>query len=149
MDNHFHLLVRENLTQGISRYMHRIGTSMSKCFNEKYNEQGTLFEGPYQVRVVETDRQLQYLQAYIHVKNPLELYPGGTERALGSFAEALEWIRGYPYAGFSTEGDRSALVDARACREVLLEGDSFRRYALDVLAGRNLPNDWDRVSIDA
>jgi len=148
MDNHFHLLLRENIESGVSKFMHRLGTSMSKYFNEKYGEQGTLFEGPYQARVVETDTQLQYLHAYIHVKNPFEQYPGGMQGAMKNFDQAFVWATRYAFAGLGEHKIRSALIDVGACEEILLQGESFRRYARDVIDGRRLPNDWDRVSID-
>lgn len=134
MDNHYHFLMRENVENGISKFMHRLGTSMSKYFNEKYDEIGTLFEGPYQIRVVTSDDHLQYLQAYIHVKNPLERYPGGLNHATQELSRAFEWVLAYQFAGLGRL--HSALLDEVACGHVLLEGAQFRRYALDVLVGK-------------
>ncbi len=148
LDNHFHFLLRESVEGGIAKFMHRVGTSMSKCFNEKYGEQGTLFEGTYQARVVATDTQLQYLQAYIHVKNPLEKYPGGIRAAMRQFDNALEWLENYHFAGMTGSNNRSTLIDLDAYNEVLLNGKAFRDYSRDVMQGRRLPYDWERLSID-
>src|ERR1700690_699572 len=38
MDNHFHLLMRERIDGGISKFMQRLCTSMSLYFNAKYGE---------------------------------------------------------------------------------------------------------------
>jgi hypothetical protein len=144
LDNHYHFLLRENVEGGITKFMHRLGTSWSKSFNEKYAEKGTLFEGTYQARTVETDRQLQYLQAYIHVKNPLEKYPGGLELALSQLGDAFDWLETYRFAGFTN----SVLVDVQAIENILLTGREFRDFARDVMVGRRLPAGWDEISID-
>lgn len=150
MDNHYHFLLRENIEGGTSKFMHRLGTSMSKYFNEKYGEKGTLFEGPYKTRTVANDRHLQYLQAYIHVKNPLEKYPGGTSRALRDFDAAYEWAAQYEFAGLrQKEAIRSALLDITACTDILLDGTAFRNFAHDVISGRELLTDWEREILDS
>lgn len=72
MPNHFHLIVHEKEENGITRYMHRILTSTTKCFNTKYQTSGHLFQGPYKAVHIEDNDQLLYLSAYIH-RNPREL----------------------------------------------------------------------------
>jgi hypothetical protein len=149
MDNHFHFLLREEVDGGIKKFMHRLGTSMSKYFNEKYSEQGTLFEGRYRARVIDTDEYLQYLQAYIHVKNPLEKYPGGLARALREYDRAFTWAQRYVFAGLGRDSGRSsALLNSTLCDELLLGERDLRGFARDVLLGRQLPEDWEELVID-
>ena len=72
MPNHFHLLLREQSENGISRYMQRVLDAYTKYFNTKYNKSGHLFQGPFQAVYVATNEQLLHLSAYIH-RNPTEL----------------------------------------------------------------------------
>ncbi|MCX6755486.1 MAG: transposase [Candidatus Nomurabacteria bacterium] len=72
MPNHFHLIVKEKEEGGIAKYMQRILTSYTKYFNKKYNKSGHLFQGSYKSILIEDDRQLMHLSAYIH-KNPSEI----------------------------------------------------------------------------
>lgn len=72
MPNHFHLLLRENEENGISRYMQRVQLAYTNYFNEKHATSGHVFEGRYKTVHVKDDEQLMHLSAYIH-RNPREL----------------------------------------------------------------------------
>lgn len=72
MPNHFHLLVREVVEGGISRYMQRILNGYSKYHNTKRELSGHVFQGPYGAVHQEDNEQLLYLSTYIH-RNPREL----------------------------------------------------------------------------
>ena len=72
MENHFHLIVRENKENGISRYMQRVLNSYTKYFNTKYGHSGHLFQGPFKSVHIKNNEQLLHLSAYIH-RNPTEI----------------------------------------------------------------------------
>lgn len=72
MPNHFHLLVREKTSRGISRYLQRLQNGYAKYFNTKYKKRGHLFQGAFRAIPIETNEQLLYLSSYIH-RNPREL----------------------------------------------------------------------------
>lgn len=138
MDNHFHLLVQERVEGGISKFMQRLCTSMSMRFNLRYQEKGTLFQGAYKSRTVEEDRHLQYLAAYIQVKNPFERYPGGVLHAVQRFEDAYSWVL---QDSFSSLADyvgyrRSPLLDYDAITDVFESGHTFKGFARDVMEGR-------------
>lgn len=81
MPNHFHLLIRQVRTGGISEFMRRFTHSYTKYRNVKYDFQGPVFQGMFKAVAVESDEQLLHLSRYIHI-NPfvsslvtdLELY---------------------------------------------------------------------------
>ena len=75
--------------------MQRLCGSMSSHFNAKYKEHGSIFQGAYKSRTVSEDSHLRYLVFYIQVKNVLESFPGGLERAINNFDEAWEWALHY------------------------------------------------------
>lgn len=72
MSNHYHLLIKQVAENGISLFMHRLGTAYTNFFNIKYERGGSLFQGPYKIRLVNSERYLAYLSKYIHL-NPLEI----------------------------------------------------------------------------
>lgn len=120
LPNHFHLLLEEIRENGISKFMQRLCGSMSMAFNAKYSEKGSLFQGSYKSRTVDTDEYLSYLAFYIQVKNVLELYPGGLTKAMRDFDDAWLWASKYPFSSFalySTSDASSLIVD----RERFLE----------------------------
>lgn len=139
MDNHFHLLVREQEEGGISTFMHRLSTSMASHFNAKYNERGGLFQGPYIARVVTDDTHLQYLATYIQVKNTLERYPeGGMETALKEFERAFLWAQNDIFCSLAdyVGNRRSALVNHALIADIFPDRKQIRRIAQDILTDR-------------
>ena len=72
MENHFHLIIKENKKDGISQYMQRVLNSYTKYFNAKYGNTGHLFQGPFKGVHIKDNEQLLHLSAYIH-RNPREI----------------------------------------------------------------------------
>lgn len=70
MPNHFHLQVRQLVEDGVSVFMHRLGTSYTNYFNTRNERTGRLFEGPFKSVYVESEGQFLCLNRYIHV-NPV------------------------------------------------------------------------------
>ncbi|MFH1353734.1 MAG: transposase [bacterium] len=69
MPNHIHLLIRENITNGTSQYMHKLLTSYAKYFNMSEERSGSLFVNPFRAILVDGDNQLLHVSRYIHL-NP-------------------------------------------------------------------------------
>jgi len=139
MPNHFHILLKEIKAGGVAKFMKKIGGSMSKHFNEKYEGKGSIFQGGYKSRTVAEDRYLRYLAAYIMVKNTFELYPdGGLSGARKNFNTAWEWASAYDFSSLADYcSDRnSPIIDKDILGEIFTE-KSFKVFASDViLAGK-------------
>lgn len=67
--NHFHLVVRQLIDSGISKFMHGLGTSYTNFFNTKHERSGSLFQSTFQSVHIKTDEQLIHVIRYIHL-NP-------------------------------------------------------------------------------
>lgn len=70
--NHFHILVREKIDDGISTYMRKLMTAYSMYFNKRYKRTGKLCENVFKATHCDNDRYLKYLYSYIHL-NPAKL----------------------------------------------------------------------------
>ncbi|MGB4076329.1 MAG: transposase [Minisyncoccia bacterium] len=78
MKNHYHLLLSERVEGGISLFLRKLNVGYAKYFNEKYERQGTLFQGrTKKIRIERTAHEL-YILLYIHL-NPLDYLPGFKE----------------------------------------------------------------------
>ena len=60
---------RLNGDNGISKFQQRLGTGYTGHYNEKNNRNGSLFQGKFKAKHIETNEQLLYTSAYINM-NP-------------------------------------------------------------------------------
>jgi putative transposase len=73
MPNHFHLILKELRSGGISLLMQRVGNSYTKYFNAKHERSGHLFSSRFQSIHIDKNEYLTRLSGYIHLTNPREL----------------------------------------------------------------------------
>ena len=138
MPNHFHLVLKEIEEGGIAKFMQRLGGSMTLCYNLKYKEQGSIFQGSYKSRTVGKDSYLRYLAAYVLVKNVFELYPGGLPGALQNFDKAWEWAAMYEFSSFkdSLNGNSSPILDNHIVNDLdLVNNKKFKSEAKNMFFG--------------
>ena len=76
MPNHFHLLIKEESEKGISKFMHRVGTSFTKYFNIKNDRVGNVFIKPFRSKHIHDHLYFKKVAQYIHL-NPAEIYESG------------------------------------------------------------------------
>ena len=90
MPNHYHFLVRQDGDLNAGLLPQRIFNAYTKAFNKRYQRSGTLFEGPYEVIMVEQDNHLLHLCRYIHA-NPVK---GNIVENLEDwlYSNYLEWV---------------------------------------------------------
>jgi putative transposase len=120
MPNHFHLLVKPLVEDGVSEFMRKIGTGYTQYFNIRYERSGTLFQGKYKFVRIEDDEQLNYIPFYIHF-NPAELIEARwkekeieDKNKLLNFLRSYEWSSLGDYLGNSRFGNiinKDILVD--------------------------------------
>lgn len=70
MPNHYHFLLQEIESGGITEFMHKLDTSYTKYFNMNSHRSGRLFEYTFKAKVIESDDLLLHISRYIHL-NPV------------------------------------------------------------------------------
>lgn len=118
MENHFHLLLKQNVDGGISTYMHRLLTSYSRYFNIKYKRSGSLFVHPFKAVHVEDDNQLLHESRYIHL-NPYVAHMG-------------EDIFGYKWSSLHeyVSQKKNTVCHTTLIRSMVTRGD-YRKFVSD------------------
>jgi REP element-mobilizing transposase RayT len=71
LPNHYHWLVRQDGEIPVGMLPQRVFGSYTQAFNKAYHASGTLFQGRFQARLVDTERYLRHLCCYIHT-NPVK-----------------------------------------------------------------------------
>jgi putative transposase len=98
MPNHYHLLIKPLVENGVSEFMRKIGTGYTHYFNIQNERSGTLFQGKYKFVRIEDDEQLNYIPFYIHF-NPAELIESNwKEKEIRNKAELINFLRSYEWS---------------------------------------------------
>lgn len=98
MPNHYHLLLTQRVDGGISKFMLKLQTAYSMYFNIKNERSGALFQGKFKAEHIESDVQLQYLYAYIHL-NPVSLKnKQWKEEGVKDTIALKKFVENYPYS---------------------------------------------------
>jgi len=100
MPNHFHLLLREHSEGGITKFMHKLGTSYTMYFNIKHERIGNLFLKPFRSRHVHDDKYFRHVAQYIHL-NSVEIFERGWKQGVVRSIKNLEKnLIAYPYSSY-------------------------------------------------
>lgn len=100
MPNHFHLVLRQEIDNGITTFMRKVGVAYSMHFNTKYDHSGVLFQGRYKSSHIDDESYFRYIFAYVHL-NPIELIePEWKERGIHHPRKVQDFLNTYSYASF-------------------------------------------------
>lgn len=122
MGSHFHLLVREEVTGGISRFMQKLATAYTMYFNIRNQRTGSLLQGRFKAKHAPSDDYLKYLFSYIHL-NPVEhIVPNWKESGVRKTSETWSYISKYRFSSLA-----DYLTGSRI-QKIILSTKSFPSY---------------------
>lgn len=100
MPNHFHLLLKQKRENGVSEFMHKLGTGYSMYFNQKYERTGSLFQGTYKAVPISSDAHFIHLPYYIHL-NALDLIePNWRNGEIKNLNKAIKFLENYRWSSY-------------------------------------------------
>ncbi len=67
LPNHFHLLLKQEVDGGITKFMQKLGTSYTMFFNKQENRSGALFQGKFKANHLSGDFALPVVSAYVNL----------------------------------------------------------------------------------
>ncbi len=140
MPNHYHLLIEELQENGISKFMHKLGTGYTMFFNKKYGRVGSLFQGTFKAVLVDKESQLDYLLAYINVLNPGQLVEPNlkedgvkNKEAIIDFAKAYLWSTNKEYL----HTRESIIIDKGLLGQVFPDGQTYEAFINAILLDKS------------
>lgn len=141
--NHFHLLLKEAIENGIPQFMQRLGDSMTGHFNKKYNERGSIFQGAYHLRRIEDDASLRYVAAYIQIKNTLDACSVTYERQHLDVDQLLDTASKYRFSSLPEylHTRNLPIVSKELLGELWDTPAKVRSYTRDFIEGRRYLDD--------
>ena len=107
MPNHFHLLLKQKIKNGIPRFLSIFSNSYTRYFNTKRSRVGPLFQGIFKAVRIDTDEQLIHVSRYIHL-NPVASLVIKEEKL-----DTYPWSSFPEYLGPKTQGicDQEVILD--------------------------------------
>jgi putative transposase len=136
MPNHFHILLTPLVEGGVSKFMQKLTTGYSMYFNNKYERTGTLFEGKFKARWVDSDQYLKYLYAYIHL-NPVKLIDSTwKEEGIKDPVAAFDFALAYKYSSLQDYFETS--MRPRPEKDILNKTNFPRYFTSDAMIKREL-----------
>jgi len=123
MPNHFHLLLKQNITDGIRSAVSNIQLGYAKYLNKKYSKKGPVFMTRYQAVLITSEEQLIHTSRYIHL-NPVS-----------SGIIKIEDLVGYPYTSLpyflsrTTQDDN--VISKREILAYFKSPDAYHKFIYD------------------
>jgi len=138
MPNHFHLVLREIVPGGVSKFMRKLGIGYTMYRNAKNKEVGRIFQGQYKGKTIKDDRYLQYIGAYVQVFNPMELFEGGILAAMNDFDKAFQFALDYPFCSLGElyGSNNLQIINNDYCKKTFPDLSIYKEFCKDALLVR-------------
>lgn len=123
MSNHFHLIVRQEVDGGITKFMKKLGVGYSMFFNIKYQRKGALFGGLFKSKLIGIDdNYMRQLFGYIHL-NPLDVeFSNWKSEIKNSSVEMQKFLETYKYTSYLDYAGEDRVVG------VIISPENFPDY---------------------
>jgi putative transposase len=139
MPNHFHLLLKQNVDGGISKYLSNFQNSYTRFFNTVHKRDGPLFLSRFKAVEIETEEQLLHVSRYIHL-NPY----------VGSVVQSLDNLRGCPWSSLQeyTGGVKNNFVQIDIVQSLFKSKDSYIKFVFDEAEFRRTLKRSEKLLLD-
>ncbi len=121
MPNHFHLLLKQKLENGISKFMGNFQNSYTRYFNTLNERDGSLFLDQFKAKRIETDEQLIHVSRYIHL-NP----------HTGFIIKTLKELEEYSWSSFPNYiGGNNGFLEPEIVLDMFGNKDKYKQFVFD------------------
>ncbi len=142
MGNHFHLIIKEKVENGITKFMSKLMTAYAMYFNKKYERRGILFEKPFKSKYVGLDdAYCDYLFLYVHF-NPLKLIePNWKEKGVVNEVKSKQFLEEYKYSSYcdyytDIEREELLILNKEEFPERIFETKDFKKLLARLYSGQ-------------
>lgn len=133
MTNHFHLLIKQEIDGGITKFMRKLSVGYSMFFNIKYQRQGSLFGGLFKSKLIGVDdNYMRQLFTYIHL-NPLEIeFPDWEKEINKSSSDKKKFLESYRYSSYldylGTDRGEKNILNKKNFPDYFEDANSFKDF---------------------
>ena len=151
MPNHVHLLVRQIIDGGISKFMRKIGAGYGAYYNQKYKRTGHLFQGRFKIVHIKNDKQLITVFVYIHTNPVAIIFPNWKERGIQDTKKAIDFVENYKWSSYPDylENKNFPSVTSREFLTETMRGiKGYREFVNSWLELKKELADFEKVAIE-
>ena len=131
MPNHFHLMLRQKVEDGISQFMLKLGTAYTMYFNKKYERTGHIFQGKFKAVLVHHEGQFLHLSRYIHL-NPVDLIESGwKEEGIKDWGKTHEFLENYRWSSYPDwigKKNFPSIIDKSSMEDVHKDVEDYKKF---------------------
>ena len=136
MPNHFHLLLKEKVAGGLSLFMKKLQTGYSMYFNKKYERNGSLFQGKFRAKHLNSDNYLKHQYAYIHL-NPIGIIDSDWKnKKVNNLNKTKDFLINYKYSSLKD------YLNENRPENKILNTFAFPEYFNTSVEFEKMINDW-------
>jgi putative transposase len=136
MPNHYHLLLRQKIENGITEFMRKLGTGYVNYFNLKYERVGTLFQGKFKSALINDESYFANIAYYIH-SNPVDLiFPSWRKKGINETKRAVDFVDSYIWSShldYNGEPNFPSVVKKDFLEEYFGGPDNYKKYFKEFL----------------
>jgi REP element-mobilizing transposase RayT len=101
MSNHFHIVLRQLVSEGATSFMRKLCTAYSMYFNKRHEHSGTLFQGKFKSSHIDSNEYLLWIFTYVHL-NPVGIVePAWDERHISDLNRVQTFLDTYKYSSYA------------------------------------------------
>jgi REP element-mobilizing transposase RayT len=136
MTNHFHILIKQEVDGGITKFMRKLCVGYSMFFNIKYERSGALFGGLFKSKLIGVDdNYMRQMLGYIHI-NPLEIkFPSWKDNLSNSNSGMRNFLESYRYSSYldflKNNRIEENIINPSAFPEYFQGVQSFKKFVED------------------
>ena len=134
--NHYHFILKQNAEEGISKFMHKLGTGYTNYFNKKHNRSGSLFQGKYKCKLVQSEEALKYVSVYVNLNHKVHGYSGRSWTPTSSYEQ---------YIGENSGENTCKINDKQSVLEHFKSPQDYKEYSeatlLEIKSNKELKNE--------
>ena len=129
--NHFHFFIQQVKDNGVSLFLHKLQKTYSREFNKSNGRSGTLFEGSFKVKHVESEAHFMHLPRYIHLNSLDNQMPEWREGKIKDWDRAQKILNNDPWSShqiYSGKKSRLPIIEEEFIKSTFSSKDQYFNY---------------------
>lgn len=131
MPDHFHIVVKQLIDNGIAYFCHRLCNSFARAYNIVHKRKGRLFVGSYRAVHLQSDAQAAHIFTYVH-GNPLDVIDlGWRSGEIKNWKKARAFLQNYlwsslgVYAGTGADPLLEKIINKDFARDYFSNSEDY------------------------